>query len=180
VYKSKNDRRYAIFFTAQQRADDLVRDGMSGDYFPKLWEWARNGGFAAVAGWLHRYQCDPRFNPAAGCHRAPDTSSTAAAIEESRGVVEQIVADAIEQGLVGFREGWISQHRCMELLEKSRKSVGPKSLSKILDGMGYHKWGRAPNFIMQENHSRPVIYCQVRNISEKFEKYCTDQGYVTI
>ncbi len=180
VYKSKDDRRYAIFFTAQQQASDLVRDGMDGDYFPDLWSWARDGGFAAVAGWLRRYACDDRFNPAGKCHRAPDTSSTAAAIEESRGVVEQIVADAIEQGLVGFRDGWVSQHRCAELLEKSRKSVGPKSMAKILEGMGYHRWGRAPNFIMQENHGRPVIYAQARNMVEKFDKYMVSQGYVTV
>lgn len=180
VYKSRNDRRYSIFFTAQQSVDDLARDGMDGDYFPKLWAWARAGGFAAVAGWFKRYQCDPRYNPAAGCHRAPDTTSTAAAIEESRGVVEQLVADAIEQEAVGFRDGWISQHRCMEMLERSRKSVGPKALSKILEGMGYHKWGRAPNFIMQENHGRPIIYAQARNISEKFEKYMASQGYVIV
>jgi len=44
VLKSENDRRYAVFFTAQQSAEDLRRDGMDGNFFPSLYQWLRAGG----------------------------------------------------------------------------------------------------------------------------------------
>jgi hypothetical protein len=48
-----NERRYAPFFTAQQTVHEIARDGMGGSYFPDLYEWLREGGYSAVAWWLH-------------------------------------------------------------------------------------------------------------------------------
>ena len=55
IRKTRNDRRFAVFFTAQQSAEDLARDGMAGDYFPNLYEWLRGGGYAAIAYFLSTY-----------------------------------------------------------------------------------------------------------------------------
>jgi phage/plasmid-associated DNA primase len=76
VIKSINDRRYAIFFTAQQNVDDLERDGMGGSYFPKLWSWLRSGGYAHVAHYLKTYPIQDHLNPAKFCTLAPNTSCT--------------------------------------------------------------------------------------------------------
>lgn len=177
VFKSRSDRRYAIFFTAQQSVDDIVRDGMGGDYFPNLWSWARNGGFAAVAGFLQRYQRDPAFDPAGRCHRAPETSSTHEAIVESRGVVEQILVDAIEQGVPGLKDGWISSVRAAEILEKSRKILGPRALSRALENLGFVKWGRSPINLMQEGGRRPYIYCLAGLKGAGWDDFLRAQGY---
>jgi hypothetical protein len=177
VFKSRSDRRYSIFFTAQQAVEDLTRDGMTGDYFPRLWTWARAGGFAAVAGYLSRYQRDEAFDPAGRCHRAPETSSTHEAIVESRGVVEQILVDATEQGVVGLRDGWISSVRAAEILEKARKNLGPRALGKALENIGYVKWGRSPINLMQEGGRRPYIYCLAGLKTAGWDVFLRAQGY---
>jgi hypothetical protein len=45
VIKSKDDRRLAVFFSNQQSADDIILQGMSGNYFPNLYNWLRSDGF---------------------------------------------------------------------------------------------------------------------------------------
>ncbi|MEE8207126.1 MAG: DUF5906 domain-containing protein, partial [Nitrospinaceae bacterium] len=52
LVKTKNDRRFAIFYTHQQEADDLLRDGMSGNYFPDLYNWLRAGGYPIITQYL--------------------------------------------------------------------------------------------------------------------------------
>src|SRR3546814_12430360 len=52
IVKTVNDRRYCVLFTAQQSAEDCLRDSMTEAYFDALWKWLRAGGFAAVAGHL--------------------------------------------------------------------------------------------------------------------------------
>jgi len=74
IGKTATDRRYAIFYTAQQYLGDLQRDGMTGNYFPRLWDWLRGGGFAIVNEYLHTYPLIDALNPAKDCVRAPITS----------------------------------------------------------------------------------------------------------
>src|SRR3546814_8435943 len=46
IVKTVNDRRYCVLFTAQQSAEDCLRDSMTEAYFDALWKWLRAGGFA--------------------------------------------------------------------------------------------------------------------------------------
>ncbi|EAV3940074.1 hypothetical protein E2753_20600 [Salmonella enterica] len=90
VIKTQNDRRYAIFFTAQQCVDDLRREGMNETYFNDLYDWLNNGGDEIVAGYLDNRSVVNFPN------RAPQTTSTEEAIMESRSPVEQFVDDFCE------------------------------------------------------------------------------------
>lgn len=135
-----NARRFALFYTAQQSRKDLERDGMTGDYFPRLYDWARAEGFAIVADFLHTYKIPRELNPAKALHRAPDTSTTAQAIVESRGSVEQQVAEMIAQDTPGFMGGWVSSVMLDRLITDTLKMGGRLSLNKrreILQGLGY-------------------------------------------
>ena len=107
IYKTRNARRFCIFFTAQQSADDLKRDGMDGNYFPELYKWLDSGGYAIVADYLDNYEIPDDDNPATDCHRAPTTSTTHEAISASRGPAEQEILAAIDEEGPGFRDGWI-------------------------------------------------------------------------
>lgn len=42
IRKTKNDRRYCVFYTAQQTETDIRQMGMSGRYFPDLYDWLRD------------------------------------------------------------------------------------------------------------------------------------------
>lgn len=138
--KSANDRRLCVFFTAQQDKAHLARDGMSGDYFPSLYRWLKHeGGYAVVTHLLQTRPIPDELNPATRCQRAPITSTTDEVIASSLGGVEQEVAEAISQGLPGFKKGWISSMAFDILLEKIRASgrITRNKRGDILGSMGY-------------------------------------------
>lgn len=136
-----NARRFGLFYSAQQTYADLVRDGMTGDYFPRLYDWLKQrDGFAIVSELLHTYPIAPEFNPAGNMHRAPNTSTTDLAIVESRGSVEQQIAEVIAQETPGFMGGWVSSIMLDRLITDTLKMGGRLSLSKrreMLHAMGY-------------------------------------------
>lgn len=155
--KTRNDRRIAPLFAAQQQARDLVRDGMDGDYFPKLYKWLQTGGYAIVNELLHTWPIPPEFNPAGECARAPTTTSTEEAIEAGLGPIEQQIAECIEQGLPGFAGGWVSSMAVDALLER-RGIANRMPLNKrreMLQAMGY-EWhpaltgGRVNNVVLPD------------------------------
>ncbi len=160
VLKSKNDRRYAVFFTAQQSADDIRRDGMGGQFFPRLYDWLRAGGYAHVAHFLMTYPIPADLNPATLCHRAPDTSSTVEAVEASTGAFESEIIEAVESDSVGFRGGWISSHALDRLMRERGFKLARARLGTILTELGYHQWGRSARPIMREDGKRPVLWCK--------------------
>lgn len=174
VIKSRNDRRYAVFFTAQQSAADLVRDGMSGNYFPALYQWLRGDGYAYVAHWLANYAIQPELNPADMCHRAPETSSTEAAIAVSVGGIEAEIAEAVDAGEVGFRGGWISTFHLERLMRERGFKIGRARIGQILTDMGYVGSFRAPRAVMREDGKRPVLWSN--GVRGGFDDYLKAQG----
>jgi len=176
ILKSRGDRRYAMFFTAQQDVDDLARDGMDGQYFPRLYGWLRNeGGYAAVAHWLKHYPIPNHLNPATECHRAPTTSSTGAAIEAATGSIEREVVEACEDNTKGFRDGWISAWALDRLLREKNFRISRHRTIEMLLEMGFVEWGRAPRPMVEEDQKRPMLYR--RTVGGTFDDYCRAQGY---
>ena len=139
IPKTDDDRRYCTLQTAQQSADDIIRDGMGGSYFPNLYAWGRAGGFAVCNWYLRQFAIPAEFDPAGLAHRAPLTSSTAAAIAASRDPVEQAVREAIESDERGFRAGWVSSFWLGDLLDrrKLRQRCPPNRWDALLSTIGY-------------------------------------------
>jgi len=137
--KSRDGRRYAPLFTAQQEASDLIRDGMGGRYFPDLYAWLRADGFAIVTHFLRSYAIPDALNPATDCHRAPETSSTAEAVTASLGPVEQAIVECAAQGDIGFQGGWVSSTYLAAMLDarKLRGRAPPNTWDSILRSLGY-------------------------------------------
>lgn len=174
VRKTRNDRRLAIFYTAQQSAEDVLRDGMGGTYMPDLYawlkgtgKWAAHGamhGYAIVADFLYSYPIDPEFNPAGNCQRAPKTSTTDEALDASMGSVELEVLEAIAQNTPGFRGGWISSMALDQVLVRTRNDGRiPRNARKaLLEGMGY-EWhpgldhGRVNNDVLPDG-GKPRLF----------------------
>lgn len=141
IRKTRDDRRFCWLACAQQRVEDLARDGMLGNYFPNLWAWLKGDGFAIVTDWLMSYSIPPELDPAGACNRAPTTSSTEDAIANGRSYVEQTVLQAAQDERTGFAGGWISSHFLARLLDEIRKAqdVPPKARQAMLEGLGYVK-----------------------------------------
>ena len=170
--KSQSERRFAVFFTAQQHKDDLARDGMAGGYMTELHDWA-NGegewasygedyGYAVITHFLRNYPLAPEFNPARAGNRAPDTSSSDEVHAVALGPREQELQEAIESGMPGFRGGWASSHYALEKLRETDKRVRVGNLDEILGNLGYvrHpglKDGRVNNLV-QPDGARSVLY----------------------
>lgn len=139
IRKTLDDRRFAVFYTAQQTALDIARDGMGGDYFPDLYDWLTGGGYAIVNEFLHTYKIKDEFNPATKCHRAPITSSTDEAVEMGRGSVEQEILEAIDEGRPGFAGGWVSSVALERLLKDMRadRAIPQNKRREMMQSIGY-------------------------------------------
>ena len=185
VLKTRSDRRYAVFFCAQQSVEDIERDGMGGDFWPQMWDWARNGGFDIIATWLSRMTLVEQFNPAGSCNRAPETSSTEAAISESLGRIEQEIMNSVEAEMPGFCGGWISSIKLNDMLKAENIRVSKHALAEAVANLGYDKVetyfnGRAPK-LSNEGGLRPVLYVHKSMLGRGLTMmdYAVAQGYVT-
>lgn len=174
IRKHANDRRCAMFYTAQQNVADLARDGLTGSYFYDVYNWLKgegpyahlgaNHGYAVASDYLHSFQIPDRFNPATQCQRAPATSSLNEALEAGLGSVEQEVQEAVLQGMSGFCGGWVSSIALDRLLERmgATRRISPRKRKELLLGMGYvvHPAladGRVNNIIMPDA-GKPRLY----------------------
>jgi hypothetical protein len=137
IRKTGGDRRYAIFYTAQQEPGDMERDGLCGGYFPQLYDWLRGGGYAVMNSYLRSYQIPDAINPATQCNRAPHTSSTDEAIVASMGSVEQEIMEQVAMGTTGFAGGFISSMAVDKLLEHNKRSLSRNKRKDVLTGLGY-------------------------------------------
>lgn len=133
-----DERRFAVFYAAQQRVEDLERDDMGSDYFGPLYDWLRReDGHAIVTHFLANMPLQARLDPAQDAKRAPETSSTAEAITESLGVIEQELQETIESGGMGFRDGVATTGGIKGVLAAMRKTVGAKRFPALMEAVGY-------------------------------------------
>ena len=162
VIKSESDRRYAVFYTAQQTFADLTLSGMSGDYFPELYKWLKGGGYANVTHYLQNYAIPDELNPATACHRAPDTTSTQEVVAQSLGAVEQRILEACKGGVKGFRGAWIASSAFDRVIVQHSRAITPARRHSILESLGYVQHpqlvgGQSPAFIEFEECA-PILY----------------------
>ena len=164
--KARDDRRLAPFFTPQQRAEDLLRDGMDARYFSQLYDWFKGEGRAIVAEMLWTLPIPDEHNPATGCQRAPRTGSTDEAVQVGMGLVEQEVLEAIEQGLPGFVGGWVSSIMLDQLLDRIHRGGVPRTKRRaLMQSLGYDwhpalKDGRVDNPVLPDG-GKPRLYVRL-------------------
>lgn len=173
--KTQDDRRFAPFYTAQQTVADLRRDKMMGDYFPNLYGWLSKTGYMHVNELLHTFQIPDEYNPALTCKRAPNTSSTASAISHGLGGIEQEILEAVEQGVPGFRNGWISSMALDRLLDKlnANRRIPQNKRRDLMITLGYDwhpglKEGRVNNNVMPDN-GKPRLYILTSHASREIQ-----------
>lgn len=170
--KTRNDRRLAMFYTAQQCEADIARDGMDGEYMPNLYAWAKGQhafkhlgdgyGFAVITHYLKRFKIPDELNPIGMAHRAPRTSAHEEAVSGTLGLREQEVQEAIDSGAIGFRCGWVSSHYALELLRKTWKNVQQSNLLEVMGNLGYVRHpgltGGRTNNLVQPDGARSILY----------------------
>ncbi|MCD9825330.1 DUF5906 domain-containing protein [Bradyrhizobium japonicum] len=175
-----NGRRFAIFYSPLQTVDDLKSRGMNDDYFNGLYGWLgneQNGGHKTglkiVANYLLNYPIECGAVPM----RAPKTTSTAEALIESRGWLEQLIAEAVDDGLQGFRAGWISTAAVARLLrERGNKPVAARTLGKAIGNLQYHHRGQAGRAYFADDPSKRGVLWSVDENAD-VANYGRAQGY---
>lgn len=176
----RDERRYAIFYTAQQTREDLIRDGLVPAYFADMWDWLKgreayahlgeNYGLAVVTGYLASMQLEDAYNPARLSIWAPVTTSTTEALANSMGRAEQELADAIEEGRPGFAGGWVSSKAVDTLIQETlRIRMLRSEREAMIMAMGYiphpNLRGGRPNIIVNPDAGKPRLYVKPGHLS---------------
>lgn len=162
--KTENERRICNFFTAQQCAADIIRDGMGGDYFKRLWHWLdHEHGYAIVANFLHTYEIPVEFGLSTLLSRSPETTSTDEAVSVGLGRIEQEVQEAIMQGTQGFAGGWVSSVALTALLRenKAEGAVPRNRRLMLMQALGYEHHPGLPGgrlITALPTGEKPVLY----------------------
>jgi primase-polymerase (primpol)-like protein len=164
IRKTADDRRWCVMYCAQQEMEDMVRDGMTGDYFTSLYGWLNTGGYAMVTDYLYTYAIPAEFGLDCLLSRAPTTSSTEEAIAVSLGRVEQEVFEAISSGAAGFAGGWVSSLALDAMLKEQRMDLAmPRAKRReMMKTLGYthhpaFRDGRC-TAVLPGTSSRPILY----------------------
>jgi hypothetical protein len=176
IRKTRNDRRFCVFYSAQQLDTDLKRDGMDGDYFPDLYKWLKSDGYAIVNNYLSTYAIPEELNPAGACHRAPVTSSTDQALVASMGGVEQEILEAIDEGRYGFSGGWVSSAAIDRLLVSMRaaRSIPINKRRELMQSLGYDYHpaltdGRVNNPIPMDDGKKSRLFIRNDHINQNIQ-----------
>lgn len=165
-----NGRRFAIFYSALQTAEAILAAGLNDAYFNRLYSWLDcEGGCEIVTHWLMQRPIQCGKLPS----RAPMTTSTDEALEESKGWLEQFIAETTDGGEYGFRGGWVSSKMLVAALAKDKRTVASKTLSRALEAAGYHKVGRVQGSGVPDADTR--TYAWHRNRSASLQNYVPDQ-----
>lgn len=132
-----NERRWAVFFCAQQTKTDMIRSGFTSSYFNSLWSWLETGGYAIVAEHLWTYAIPEEMNPAKLCTTAPETSMHQEALEASRSPQAQYLSEAIEAEDPGFKDGWVSSVATTNLFRENRLPATSQKTALEIAKLGY-------------------------------------------
>lgn len=172
-----NGRRYCILYSALQTAEDIYRAGFDDAYFSRLYDWLKNGGAEMVTHYLMNYPIERGGLPT----RAPVTSSTAEAIEESRGWVEQLIIASVEANEPGFRNDWLSTSAIARVFkDNGKRSPAAKTLAMALKNLGYHRIGQNGRGYFGDDpaHADRRAWVWHKNPQMSLLNYARDQGYL--
>ncbi len=166
LMKTVNDRRICALVTAQSKKEHLQRDGLTNEFFKKMGnQLDYYNGRDDVAGYLKRFPIDDDLNPATTLLTAPNSTTTQQVIQASQSVSHQEIQEAIDQGVYGFRNGWISSYTLTKLLQEKNlvKFLPLRKRKEVLEDLGYipMPWvtnGRSPVQLPNEGGARPILY----------------------
>lgn len=163
IRRTPAERRIASFFTAQQHATHLARDGLTNEYFngPEgLRTWLLGPGYAIVAHYLLTDPVDADFRT----DYAPDTTSAAEHILVSYGTVEQDIIEHARLGTVGFAGGWINGNK-VDIMPKTDRMIPRAQRQAMIESLGYQLHPGLPagrvEGLLSDGTASPLLY--VRN-----------------
>lgn len=136
IPKDEDERRFAIFFSAQQNKGDVARD-FPGTFFLDLRNWLDfHNGYAICAWYLQNYEIAPEFDPMI-TQRAPETSTEDQVKAVNATPLAQVLKEFVGAGVPGFMEGWVSLTKAKEMANSERVPATLREVRDALTSLGY-------------------------------------------
>lgn len=170
IVKTREDRRFAVFYSKQQTIEDMEEDGLLDDYFTDLFGWlngtgeyeGKTPGYHNVTHFLQTYKIPDELNPSGRCTRAPKTTSTEEAITESLSNPEQLVKSVIDEQQIGFSDGIVSLTQVRRLLKEFNMKFPFNKIKDMMRTLGYSQHPQLPNGrstkYVDFDEGRPILY----------------------
>jgi hypothetical protein len=96
---------------------------------------------------------------------------------ESRGWLEQLLAEAVEEDLPGFRGGWISTAAVGKLLgQRGHKPVPARTLGAAITAVDYHRIGQTGRAYFQDDPNKRGVLWNL-DANANVGNYGRAQGY---
>jgi len=174
IKKTKDQRRFCIFFTAQQCKKDMIDCGMDDAYFNRLKLWFEADGYAIVNEYLCTYEIVKEFDPTL-LARAPDTSMINEVIRDSRSNEDNEIEEGIKEGRIGFRDRWVSTMALDKFLKEKglSKIINIGKRKELLKELGYiphpHLKDGRVNRITTIDLGKPRLYVKIGSIQCNIE-----------
>lgn len=168
----RDQRRFAPIASVVQSSADIQAAGMDWRYWCEIYDWVnaenaykgKTPGHAHIADYLLNYEVEEAYDPLRGARRAPRSTFYDDFFLACAGRAEQEILEAIEQGLPGFRNGWVSSTAVDSLLQSKRLAdrTPHNQRHEILKQYGYTlhphlKDGRASRTVVPDG-TRPRLY----------------------
>lgn len=160
----ENERRYCIFYSALQSAQQIEQAGLTKEYFDKMYHWLeREDGYKKLAYWYLNYPIEKGSLP----HRAPHTSSYEEVIRIGRSPLRVLLDEKIESGERGFRAGYVSLTMFAKAVAESSMRTKPAehTLRAIIEQRGYVELGKTKNPVVGEEIGRSSVIYGLRGLS---------------
>lgn len=147
---NKNSRRFCIFYSAFQSAEQLEIWGLNEAYFKSLYDWLdADGGAIMYDYFINHYPLERGAIPM----RAPNTSSTPEVLMQSMGPVQRMVMEAVDDQIPGFRGGWVSATAVRKrMTDLGLRTISMSGIEKIIGEMQYHMVGRSVKPFAEEDY----------------------------
>ena len=173
VIVKQDERRYCVFFTAQQCRDDLELGEIE-----TIRDWLlKKEGYKIVAKFLLDYKIKDEY---IDCLRAPISTSMTEVFNLALSTAAQTLNDAIEDNLQGFKENYVSATQARIYLERQGIKASNYKTTEALRELGYKKVEQLRYPLIPEQNKRSVIYANKKNIRtgvDLYNDYIQSQGY---
>lgn len=172
----ENERRYCIFYSSLQSAQQIADAGLDKEFFDMMYHWLEmEGGYEQIADFYLNYPIEK----GSLSHRAPQTSSYDEVIRIGRSPLRVLLDDKVENKERGFRGGYVSYTAFQKAITDS-SSIRTKPLEHtikaIIENKGYEELGYTKAPVVGEDLTHPSLIYGIRGAGLNVDGYEGAQG----
>lgn len=172
----ENERRYCIFYSSLQSAQQIADAGLDKEFFDMMYHWLEmEGGYEQIADYYLNYPIEKGELP----HRAPQTSSYDEVIRIGRSPLRVLLDDKVDNKERGFRGGYVSYTAFQKAIADS-SSIRTKPLEHtikaIIENKGYEELGYTKAPVAGEDLTHSSLIYGIRGAGLNVDGYEGAQG----